>query len=246
MTDKINIDSLPSNSHKSKKNTRLRPDNVPVNPPKKAKTKTVIRDTKKEPKAIAQGRVRKPSFLSKVASAFIGEDLGDIGGYLMWDILIPAGKKTLEEVINRGISMILYGDGGHSTSRRGRDDRTIVSYSSFFSRDRDRYGQIPDRDRRRTVGRSSHIRTSKMQDRLDAISFVDGGEASDILMNLEAFIEQYGCVSVADYLELADLSDYIQYTDNGWGWYDLSRAVVRTTRYGNYEIDFPAPIELED
>jgi hypothetical protein len=85
-----------------------------------------------------------------------------------------------------------------------------------------------------------------MQDRLDAISFVDGGEASDILLNLEAFIDQYGCVSVADFLELADLSEYIQYTDNGWGWYDLSRAVVRTTRHGKYEIVFPAPQQLED
>lgn len=225
---KVNVNKAPNNSR------RLGSDSAPINNvPEDKPAKAVVRSPKK---AVAAGRVRKPTFLSRIVSAFVGsEEVNEIGGYLLYDILIPATKKTFEELINRGISMVLYGEAG--TNQR-REDRTYVSYSQMFTgRDRDRFGRIPSRERPQRY--SARDTGSRLQDRLNDISFVDGQEATDVLLNMEEFLDEFGTVSVADFLEFAGLSHMIQYTDNNYGWDNLANTRVVTATDGYYEIDFP-------
>ena len=53
-------------------------------------------------------RKTKKSFLSK----FLGEGAKDVGGFILNDILIPAAKSTLYEIITGGASMSLWGNDG--------------------------------------------------------------------------------------------------------------------------------------
>jgi len=225
---KVNAKKLPNNSRRE--SSTVAP--IRTIPEQGTKKKVVLRS---ENKAVASGKVRKPSFLSRIVGAFVGSDeMNEVGGYLLYDILIPATKKTFEELVNRGISMILYGE-AKSTSR---DDRTYVGYSGMFTgRDRDRYGRIPTRER--TQRYSARDTSSHLQDRLNDITFVDGNEASDVLLNMEDFIAEFGSVSVGEFLEFAAVAHTSQYTDNNYGWDNLINTRVLSTRDGYYEIDFP-------
>lgn len=226
---KVDTNKLPNNSRRLGANTAPVRE-VPEQGPKK---KVVLRSQRQAVATTA--RVRKPTFLSRMVSAFIGSDeMSEVGGYLLYDILIPATKKTFEELVNRGISMILYGEARSAP----KDDRTYVSYSSMFTgRDRDRFGRIPRRERQNRY--SARDTSTDLQARLDDISFVDGDEAADVLLNMDEYLAEFGSVSVANFLEFAGLSHKIKYTDNSYGWDNLNNTHVVTAEDGYYEIDFP-------
>lgn len=240
MAKRNTIPDLPPNSHKKKEKQRLKPDNLPIRDD--IQRVHVKQDSDGHRVIATTTRVRKPSTLSRIVNAFVGDSPSDIGAYIVEDVVVPATKSLIENMISTALNMFLYGEGGgnrRSQGRFGEGRKPIVSYSSYFSRGRDRYGRT-DTPRHR----SANIQTRGVQDRLDGISFEDGGEASDILLNLMEAIDEFGCVSVATYLEFAELQNLIQHTDNGYGWYNLDRAKVVTTRHG-YEIDFPVPVVLD-
>ena len=177
-------------------------------------------------------KIRKKSFFQKLASSIIGEESGEnVTDYILQEVLIPAGKSTIQDMVTSGIEMLLFGEtSGRRGSRRDREHgRTIVSYGSYYKSDRDR------REYKRVPG---------YHNRLEGISFESRLEAEVVLEGLVDLLDEYESVSIADFYELASLENMIEFTDNGWGWNNLARARVIRTRDG-YEIEFPRPQRLD-
>lgn len=201
----------PSNSEKSKR--------------------AIIEDTIKEKKAVEQivkGQVirQKKTLGQKFSEAFLGDDTRSVGDYILHDVLIPAMKSTLSDMVGGGIEMLLFGE------RRSR--------GSSIYRDRDK-SYVPYNKISRTRDDREPIRVSRSKIDLDDIIIESRGEAEDVLDNLVELIQTYNVVSVADYYDMVGIES--NFTDNKYGWTNLREATVDRVRRG-YCIKLPRPKEI--
>lgn len=187
------------------------------------KSKEVV---KKDIQPVAKAKTKKKSEVKKFADVFIAEDITSVKDYIVNDVLIPAAKKAISDIITNGIDMILYGEAKGRDRRR--DGGSRVSYTKYYERDRDR-----DYDRTRT-------RRSVYD--YDDIILDTRGEAEDVLNRMDDLIDAYGMVSVADLYDLVGVSG--NYTDNKYGWTNLRNAEVRRTRDG-YLLKLPKALPFD-
>ena len=187
------------------------------------KSKEVV---KKDIQPVAKAKTKKKSEVKKFADVFIAEDITSVKDYIVNDVLIPAAKKAISDIITNGIDMILYGEAKGRDRRR--DGGSRVSYTKYYERDRDR-----DYDRSRT-------RRSVYD--YDDIILDTRGEAEDVLNRMDDLIDAYGMVSVADLYDLVGISG--NYTDNKYGWTNLRNAEVRRTRDG-YLLKLPKALPFD-
>lgn len=187
------------------------------------------REEKKVEKVVTAGVVtKKPSFLKRFKEAFFGEDVGSVGAYILYDVLIPAMRDTIEDMVNNGLHMLLTGD---SRSRRNEGRRGYVSYNSY-SRNYSVGSRDRDRDQRSISRRSSEVQDIICEDR---------SEAEQVIDELYELIDRYGQATVADLYDLVGVTT--SFTDNNWGWTSLANARVNRVS-GGYLIDLPRPISL--
>ena len=189
----------------------------------KQKSKEVV---KKDIQPVAKAKTKKKSEVKKFADVFIAEDITSVKDYIVNDVLIPAAKKAISDIITNGIDMILYGEAKGRDRRR--DGGSRVSYTKYYERDRDR-----DYDRTRT-------RRSVYD--YDDIILDTRGEAEDVLNRMDDLIDAYGMVSGAELYELVGISG--NYTDNKYGWTNLRNAEVRRTRDG-YLLKLPKALPFD-
>jgi hypothetical protein len=165
-----------------------------------------------------------------------GGHMQQVGTYILWDVLIPAAKSTVSDIINNGIEMLMYGEPGTSSKRRGRlkrdRDRTYVGYNSMYDR--------PSRKSRQQETRGGRGRPSRHQ--FDDIIIESKPEAEEVLTVLVEAVEMYDSCTVADLYEAVGLPT--DFTDHKWGWYNLSSAYVKRDRWG-YGLVLPKPEPLE-
>jgi hypothetical protein len=215
---KMEVD-FPSNSHKSREQRKGEPE-------------------KKIEKVISGNVVQKKKGLGKrIAETFIEDDVGNVFSYILHEVLIPAAKATLWDMISGGSEMLLFKDARGSRSRRERDrGRTYVSYNSYSSNDRSSLNNRSGGDRRDMPNRD-HSRHN-----FDDIILETRGEAEDVIDHLIDLIDEYKVASVADLYELVGLTG--SFTDNNYGWTNLSTAQPRRVRDG-YLLDLPRPMPLD-
>lgn len=189
------------------------------------KSKEVV---KKDIQPVAKAKTKKKSEVKKFADVFIAEDITSVKDYVVNDVLIPAAKKAISDIITNGVDMILYGEAKGRDRRR--DGGSRVSYTKYYERDRDR-----DRDYDRS-------RTRRSVYDYDDIILDTRGEAEDVLNRMDDLIDAYGMVSVADLYDLVGISG--NYTDNKYGWTNLRNAEVRRTRDG-YLLKLPKALPFD-
>lgn len=212
----IESEDLPSNS-KASRVVAVRPRQDEDEEPRR---KAVRRS--------ATQAIRKRKTLPQIiAESLVGSSDGAIT-YILNEVLIPAAKTTIQEMVTSGIGMVLFGEAGRGDRNRDRG-KSYVSYNK-------KYRSSIDEDRPRPSYRDKFD--------LDEIYFRSGREADDVLDELGDIIKEYGQVSVAEFFKLANI-DSSSWTHTKWGWDDLSRARCTHTRNG-YAIMFPKPIELDD
>ena len=150
-----------------------------------SKRKDEVKEDKKVEKVI-QGRAskRKKTLGKRVAETFIGEDIDTVSSYLINEVLIPAAKSTIFDMVQGGFEMLLFGE-RRSSGRYGgrRDGRSYVSYNSYSNR-RDDRRELSHRDRARH--------------NFDDIILDSRGEAEEVLNHLVDLIVDYGEATVAD------------------------------------------------
>ena len=182
---------------------------------------------KRVDKPVVTGTVvqKKPSKISKIAGEFISEDAKNIKSYVFGEVLIPALKKAISDIVTDGIGIILYGE-SRNGSKRSTADR--VSYRSYYDRD--------------TRGpRDSRISTTSGYS-YDDIILSTRGEAEDVLDRMFELLDTYQIVRVADLYDLVGVTG--NYTDNKYGWTNLRNAEVVRVRDG-YMIKLPRAIPIE-
>lgn len=158
-------------------------------------------------------KTKKKSELHKLTDIFISEDVKNVKSYVLMDVLVPAIKKAISDIVTNGIDMILYGESGRRT-RSSSGSSSYVSYRDY-SRKEDRRPTEPIR--RNAYDFGSVILESR-------------GEAEAVLDRMTEIIEAYEFVAVADLFDL--LGQDCQYTDQKYGWTNLRDASVERTRDG--------------
>lgn len=184
--------------------------------------------TKKKIEPVVKGKVKtkKRSGIKKLSDVFISDDVNNIKNYIFMDVLVPATKKAISEVVTSGIDMLLYGETGRS-SKRGSGNK--ISYSSYYDRDR--------RDSRTVSGN----RYSNRFD-IDEIILETRAEAEEVLMQMDQLIDNYKMVSVADLYDLVGMS--CDYTAQKYGWTNIRNAEVVRVRDG-YRLKLPKILPID-
>lgn len=189
----------------------------------KSKEEAAEQERTKRVEKVVTGNVKtkKKSELKKLSDVFIAEDMSNVGNYIVMDVLIPAFKKAVSDIVTNGIDMLLYGSNGR-TKKPGNSH--YVSYDKMSKRD-DRPVE-------------SRVRTG--YDHREVI-LDSRGEAEEVLTQMEACIDTYGTVTVADMFDLIGVSS--QYTDQKYGWTNLRNAKIVRVRDG-YLLDMPKALPI--
>lgn len=178
----------------------------------------------KKVEQIAKGKTKKKSEVKKFADTFIAEDITSVKDYILMEVLLPAAKKAISDIVTNGIDMILYGE----TRSKSKSRESRVSYTKYYDRDRDY-----DRPTR-TRGRYGYD--------YDDIILDTRKEAEEVLDRMDDLIDNYGMVSVADLYDLVGVSG--NYTDNKYGWTNLRNADVQRVRDG-YLLKLPKALPFD-
>lgn len=176
---------------------------------------------------VVHGKVtaKKKSEVSKLADIFIPGDVANVKSYVIMDVLIPAVKKAISDIVTNGIDMILYGESGRT---RKNTPASRVSYSQYYDRDRVR------RDRDPVAPRANYSYNDILLD--------NRGEAEEVLARMDELVATYGMVSVADLNELVGITG--NYTDNNYGWTNIKSAYVQRVRDG-YLLKLPRALPID-
>lgn len=184
-------------------------------------------DEKRVEKPVVTGKVvtKKPSKLRKFTEEFISEDAKNVKSYVFGEVLIPAIKKAISDIVTDGIDMILYGE-SRKGNKRSTSDR--VSYRNYYDRD--------SRSMRneRTTTNSGYS--------YDDIVLADRGEAQDVIDRMDELMDAYGLVRVADLYDLVGVTG--SYTDNKYGWTNIRNAEIVRVRDG-YMIKMPRAVPID-
>lgn len=172
------------------------------------------------PVAHAKGTRKKNKFVNSV----LAEEAADVKNTIVGDVLIPALKKTIVDAVTNSIEMLIYG----STGNIKKSGSSKVSYRSYYDND---YRSHNDRRDYRSAGYD-----------YDDLVFGTRGEAEMILDNMFEILDRYKVVTVADLYDLA--GERGRYTDNKFGWTDISSASVVRIRDG-FVIKLPRALAID-
>jgi hypothetical protein len=200
------MEEFPSNSNKSKE----------IQQPEKHVEKVVS----------GTAKIRKRSGAQKLTDIFVPGDVENVKHYILTDVIVPAVKKAIVDVVSDGVNMLMYGESG---SHKSNSVASKVSYRNFYDQknnNRERYSSIQTR-----TGYS-----------YDNIVLESRGEAEDVLTRMDELLATYGMVSVADMYDLCGVTP--QYTDNNYGWTNIRNAQIVRIRDG-YVIKMPKPMPLD-
>lgn len=173
-------------------------------------------------------KTKKKSKAEKFMGNFISEDAKSVKSYVFGEVLIPAIKKAISDIVTDGIDIILYGESRRGN--RGRSTADRVSYRNYYDGG---YNKPRVNERQALLaGQYSY----------DDIVLQSRGEAEDVLSRMDELMDTYGLVRVADLYDLVGITG--NYTDNKYGWTNISRAEIIRTRDG-FMIKMPRAIPID-
>ncbi len=178
---------------------------------------------------VVQGtvKVKKKNDIRKLKDSLISEEADNLGSYILMDLLIPAIKDTILDIITGSAEMI-FGGGSRRSGRRSTADK--VSYINYSDRYR-------ERDRRP----SENTRRSACD--FDDIYLDSRGEAERVLEQLDAMIDTYKVARVSDLYDL--IGETGPYTANRYGWTNLRNAEAVRMRDGSYWLKLPRAVAID-
>lgn len=183
---------------------------------------------------VTTGKVttRKRGLGRRFADIFFTEDVGDVKTYLIMDVLVPAIKENLADLLNSALSMLLFGEASRRPrAQRGAPIGSKINYGAYHP------------SAQRTERMPTYSR-SRIAHNFDDVIFETRGEAELVLDSmLEVLNSEAHQVTVADFYDLAGMTT--NFTDNKYGWTDLRTARVSGSPSRGYWIDLPRCVALE-
>lgn len=205
------ISNYPGNSHRAK-------EIVTEEPVVKPQLEKIIDSTAVE---------RKKPLGRRIIDTFRGEDVNSVGGYVLFEVMLPAAKTMISDAVSQGIERLMFGDS--SPRRSGVRTSGYTPYN--------RYGAGPARPEPRQISKSA-----RANHEFNEIVLEDRGAAEKVLDRLTDLVDQYGEANVADLYQLVGMTG--SFTDDKWGWTDLRGSGVRRIREG-YLLELPRPTPLD-
>lgn len=184
--------------------------------------------TEKRVQKVVKSSVKtKKNEVRKLADIFISEDIASVKSYIFMDVLVPAIKKAIYDIVTNGIDMFLYGGSGKGKSSASSSK---VSYRSYYDQ----------------KNNNNYRPTENVKQRngfeYDEIIFNSRGEAEAAKQEMMNVIGRYGVVTVADLYDMAELS--APYTSQKYGWMDVSSAEPSRVRDG-YVLKLPKAVPID-
>jgi hypothetical protein len=195
------MENYPSNSHKAREE---------------------VAEKKVEKVVSGKTSTKKKSGIRKLSDTFLSEDVSNVKSYIFSEVLLPAAKKLVSDIVTNGTNMLLYGE---IKNKKGNSSK--VSYSRYYD---DR-----SRDYRSPVVRNNFD--------YDEIIFETRGDAEAVLDAMYDILNQYKVVSVAELYDLASITTH-NYTCNNYGWIDLRGSSVVRVRDG-YILKLPRALAID-
>lgn len=204
------MEELPGNSHKARR--------------------AVENQDEKKLEKVVTGEVslRKKPLGKRFTETLFGGDGRGVFQYILLDVLVPAAKDTIADVITGGIERALFGETRSSSRRTGARSQ---SPSGFVSYNRYSTGPLADRQRPREAAPRGRNNPD-----FDEIILATRIEAETVLDQMDDLLRRYETVSIGELYEMLGLD--ASYTYEKWGWTDLSDAKIVRVRNG-YLLELP-------
>ena len=152
----------------------------------------------------------------KIMDMFINEDAANVKSYIIGDVLIPAIKNALSDMIKSSADMI-FGSGsgskGNTVSVKNK-----VSYRSYYDDPRDNHRDY----------NNSYTPANRFD--YDDIVYKTRTDAEAVRNEMLDLIARYGFVRVGDMYDMVDRP--APFTANSYGWTNLRNAEVIRVRDG--------------
>lgn len=177
---------------------------------------------------ITSGEVieKKPSMWKKISTTFTGDDATSVGQYVVVEILVPAVKNMLSDMVSQGAERFLFGENrARSSSNSSRVGYTPYNRMSSSSR-RDERPATPAR-------RPGHD--------YEDIILGSRTDADQVLDRMTDLVREYDWASVSDLKALVGITG--SYVDDKYGWNDLRDARIHRVREG-WLLEMPRTIAL--
>ena len=184
--------------------------------------------TKKVEKVVTGGvTAEKKSGLRKVKDNMISADANSVKSYIVMDVLLPAAKKAVYDIVVNGINMFLYGEAASTNIKNSSSSglSARIAYNECYNKP-----------------------TGGMQSRrwydFDSIQYDLPTDANFVIERMNEIVSAYGIVSVADLYDLSGLS--CDWTAQNYGWTSVASAqVVPIPGTGKYTIKLPKALPIK-
>lgn len=166
-------------------------------------------------------KTRKRGLGRRLSDTLFAGDRATVKDYVIFDVLIPAFKDTVSDMIANSIDILFNGSPGSRRSRGSRFNSSIrTDYSSASM----------SRVRSLAQKRASEVSQGRMRgmDFEDVLMYKD--EAYDTLSYLRDRTDEYGYASLADYYSYTGKS--YDFTMQKWGWDEDDLYSVHPKRAG--------------
>lgn len=180
---------------------------------------------------------RKKTVGRKFKEALTGEDAKSAFSYTFMDVVVPAVKGMFLDAVNETLSRMLYGDvrgrarpiigGGMSTNN-------YVPYNRIST-------PAPPGGGGNPVNRAISQKARATHD-FDEIVLGSRGEAQLVLDGLLSRIGNYQVATVSDLYDFVGITG--SFTDNNWGWTDLTGSTIDRAGRAGYVLTLPKPQQL--
>lgn len=177
--------------------------------------------------------VQKPKSVGrKFKETFFGGDSKQVAKFITADVLLPAMRNLLVDMITKGAERMVYGE--RSSHRRGPN----TNYGTMYSLNPGPSVRSPFDPR---TPPSSVPRGRINRHEISDIVVSTREEAELVVERLSDILDNYQVVSLADLYDLLGLPT--SHVDNKWGWTYINSVPIRQVRQG-YLLELPALEEI--
>lgn len=204
---------------------------LPGQPNKQVEVKTIVEAAEMQ---------RAPMGQRLFHAFFMVDSPKQIMENLMFKVLVPSIKQLTENLFNRGIHMLFFGEDSAASTAITGSDKSFVSYGSFYS------GQQPPKQ----ADQALKVRTltdfdmpiiKPTKEKPDAEA-----AANEVLAQMRDLISlraPNGWATVSEFYQ--SVSRTPEWTDAYYGWYDLSTAKVVPVENGWFLVQMPKAVILQ-
>lgn len=202
----------------------------------KAKSEETTPDKKTVEKIVSGNvEVRKKSVGRRILETFTGDDVHSVGPYLLFEVLVPAAKTLIVEIVTTGVERTLYGESHRPRGVMGSGSRVgYTNYNKISTRSETPWRRAESGRPLSYAARASH--------NFSEIFLDSRSEAEAVLDQLVELVDRHEVATVSDLYDMVGITP--NFTDSKWGWTNLRDARVRAARGGVYQLDLPRPEQI--